>query len=280
MNEEIDNLANNEAYLFAERIEANPKSASNEWPEFLERIQFEQNLRDKLANCLFPFNNKAKDIINYFMEDLYFTLNQDIRINDIKMPLQLNIRDIAKIAGGAVGLFGVLFLFIEGLKSISPYLAGVALVLSIGSELFDTKAKKRQKRIEKIHNAIKVEIDKEKLSIINNICNTLDNEMSSVISQIDNMYKNAIDDISFSVEQSISIRNCYVEQEDWINKFYAWRIVQFLSKEKTRFSKYEVYHEIIYVQRPEEHVLYIQCNHTGLDPSVLKDVIVDRVNII
>lgn len=284
LSKEFEDLANNKALEFAENVIKNniKKDLPKKWEEYVKECHFEEELQNDLNSALLPFMDAANNTLNYLIEDLYFSVSQIANVEKLTVPFQIDFHGMLKIGGAGIGIIGVIlkFCFDGALKVAGGYLAAAALALGAASALFDTKAKRQQREVSKLHTAISEEIKKQSPVIINGAYKKIEHHLEAIVTQIDSIFLRAENEMRFAVKESDRIRSLFSEEEDWVNKFYAWRIVQFLAKEQIPFSKGAVYQEVIDVQRPGKNVICIQCNHKNMDPSVLKDIIADKVTFI
>ena len=81
-------------------------------------------------------------------------------------------------------------------------------------------------------------------------------------------------------DQSDKMSNAYISQIEWLNKVYAWRIIQFLNNDKEVYSPKRVNDTIKCVDRSQRGVIRIKTSKKNrtTNTSQLNEVISDRID--
>ena len=282
LEEKFDNLARNEALLFAEEVYGQKNDISEKWKNYLERIDFENEVKVAIEAEITTYSKKLDDTINDLFEDFYYSLKTSFKFGNIDIPLQLDLKSITRLAGSALGVAGSIVLFILGASNpVGWILTGAGILVGLGSLLFSSKEKKRQKAINKVYNAIKDSIIEQSPAQIENTVSEINGELTKSIGRVDNLFSDFIKGLGETINISNHMTQGYEAQICLINKVYAWRILNFLKHRSVDYSPKKVSSDIISVDRSEKGIIKIQSKHgKGLDTDVLDGIIADKVKFI
>lgn len=275
----MEQLANIDALNFAEEA-YNQKDISEKWPAFLERIGFEDELTAEIEQECNVFVSKADSVVRELFEDVYFKMKNEFAIPNINVPLQIDFKSIVRLTGGALGVAGAVVLAVFGLNNPVGWVITIAgILVGLAASLFSSKDKRRQNAVNKIHQSIKK-------SILDNIDKQTDNagkcvadELNKQIGIVDKLYSDLIDGLNRMRDQSDKMGKEYMSQIEWLNKVYAWRIVQFLNDDKEAYSKKRVNDTIKSVDRSKRGIIRVKTSRKNktTNTSQLNEVISDRI---
>lgn len=281
LQEKIDNLANNEALVFAEDIYGQKGDISELWTSYLEKIRFEDDVKTAIEVELNLFVKKADNTISDLFEDFYYSLKTSFKVGDVNIPMQLDFKSISRIAGSVLGVAGSIVTIILGASNpVGWILTGAGILIGLGSLLFSSKEKKRQKAIDKVYFSIKDNILKQAPEQIDSTISYIGGELSRSVEIIDSLFSDLINGLKHTLAIADHLTQGYETQIEMINKVYAWRILQFLSQKNDSYSPDKVNNEIKSVDRSIKGTITIQKKHNGkLDTDRLDGIIADKVII-
>lgn len=178
-----------------------------------------------------------------------------------------------------LSLIGGIAIFLLETNPVGWILTIVGTLINITSSFLTPKEKKRQKAIDKIYNQIKDSILKQAPDLINNVISETDSMLSENIVRIEDLFNDLIEGLNETVSISDQLVESYQTQIEFVNKVYAWRIVQFLKKETALYSGEVIFEDILSVDRNEKGKIIIECSQKQLDTKSLDGIIADKVII-
>ncbi len=281
LQERFDSLANNEALVFAEDVYAQKGDITQLWTSYLDKINFEDDVKTAIEAELNSFVKKASDTVDNLFEDFYYSLKTSFEIANVSIPMQIDFKFISKIAGSVIGLAGSIVAVILGASNpVGWILTGAGILIGLGSLLFSSKEKKRQKAIDKVYLSIKDNILKQAPERIYNTVSGIDDESSKSVGKIDSLLSDLINGLKKTLTVADQLTQGYGFQIEIINKVYAWRILQFLSQKTDSYSPDKVNNEIKSVNRSIKGTITIETEHNKeFDTGRLDGIIADKVII-
>lgn len=275
----MEQLANIDALNFAEEV-YNQKDIADKWPAFLQRIGFEEELTSEIEQECSVFVSKADSVVRELFEDVYFKMKNEFSIPKIEVPLQVDFKSIVRLTGGALGVAGAIVLFVAGASNPVGWVITIAgILVSLAASLFSSKDKRRQNAVNKIHQSIKKSILESLNKQTDKAGECVAQELSKQINNVDKLYIDLIDGLNSMRNQSGIMSNKYLSQIDWLNRVYAWRIVQFLNKDNEEFSVKRVNDTIKKVERSQKGIIKIKTarRYKVNNTSQLDEVITDKI---
>ena len=281
LKEKYTNLATSGALAFAEEEYAKRGDFSEKWKQFVSRIDFENEVIDGINTELRVYQSKAQETVSELFEDFYFSVKSSFELSKIDIPISFNFKIATRLTGSALGIAGSIVLCVAGMSNpVGWILTGVGIAVGALSCVFKSKEKKRQQAINKIYNAIHDKITKSMDGEIEKTITEIEHSIQDRISQTDNLFADLIYGLQTNSELSEKLRERYHEQLIWLNKVYAWRILQFIQTNEETFSPENVNRDIIDVDRTIPGLIAITSSEEKLiDTSILKDVIAEEVKI-
>lgn len=273
----MEYLANIDALSFAEEV-YKEKDISDKWPAFLERIGFEEDLKAEINQECSVFISKADSIVRELFEDVYYKMKNEFAIPNIKVPLQIDFKSIARITGSAIGVAGAILIMAS--NPIGWILTIIGVIVGLGAQFIVSKDKRRQHAVNKIYQSIRESILDDLDNQTEKAGESVSVQLNKQIDNVDDIYTNLIEGLSEMKKQSDKMSNEYLSQINWLNKVYAWRIVQFLSNGRDEFSKRRVNDTIKYVDREQKGIIQIKTTakrQKNLNTELLEGVITDKV---
>lgn len=280
LEEIINNLANNEALVFAEDVYGQKGAISEMWTSYLEKINFEDDAKTAIEAELNSFVKKADNTISDLFEDFYYSVKASFEVGDVNIPMQLDLKSISRLAGSALGVAGSIVIILGLSNPVGWILTVAGIAIGLSSLLFSSKEKKRKETIDKVHLSIKDNILKQAPEQIDSTISDIKGELSRGIERIDSLFSDLINGLKEALAISEQLTQGYETQIEMINKVYAWRILQFLSQKTDSYSPDNVNNEIESVNRSIKGTITIQRKNNGkLDTDGLDGIIADKVII-
>ena len=280
LKEKFDNLAKNEALNFAEEVYDKNGDISDYWGGYIQKIGFEDDVKTAVGAELSTYQKKADDTIRELFEDFYYSIKTAFDLESIDVPLQFDFKSITRLIGSALGVAGTVVTIILGVSNpVGWILTGGGILVGLGSLLFSSKEKRRQKSIDKIYNSIRDGILEQAPEQIKKTVYELQKELDKNTERIDRPFADLISGLSETVNLSDQLTACYDGEIQRINKVYAWRIIQFLNGRKEPYSSEAVNRMVRRVDRSQNGVMRIECSETKLNVAALDGVIADKVII-
>lgn len=281
LQEQFDNLARNEALVFAEEVYGRKDDISEMWESYLAKIEFERDVKYAVEAELNYYSHKANDTITDLFEDFYYSINTSFEVANISIPMQLDFKSISRLTGSVLGVVGSIVTLILGASNpVGWIITGAGILVGLGSFLFSSKEKKRQKAINKVYQTIRDSILGQAPEQIEQTVSDIDCELNKSIERINNLFTNLISGLQETIRMSDKLMLGYEEQIKVINKVYAWRIIQFLLQKDDAYTLESVNQEIKNVDRSVKRTITIESKHKHVDAGALDGIIADKVIII
>ena len=278
----MESLANVDALNFAEEV-YNQKDISERWPEFLKRIGFEEELTAEINQECNVFVSKTDSVVRELFEDVYFKMKNEFSIPNISVPLQIDFKSIVRLTGGALGVAGAIVLFVLGASNPVGWVITIAgILVGLAASLFSSKDKRRQNAVNKIHQSIRDNILDDLDRQTNSVGKCVAQELNKQINNVDIIYSELINGLTEMKNQSDKMSNEYLSQIEWLNRVYAWRIVQFLNNDNKELNSKLVNDTIKDVDRTKKGLIRIKTikRYRTADTSQLEGVITDEIEFV
>ena len=278
LQEKFYDLANNEVLVFAEDVYGQKGDISELWNSYLDRINFKDDMKTVIEVELNSFVKKADNTISDLFEDFYYSIRTSFEVSDVNIPIQLDFKSISRLGGSMLGVAGTVLIGLS--NPVGWILAGAGLLIGLGSYLFSSKEKKRQKVIDKVYFSIKENVLKQTPEQIDNTISDIDSELSRSVEKIDSLFSDLINGLKETLVIADQLTQGYESQIDMINKVYAWRILQFLLQKTDSYSPDKVDNEVKNVNRSIKGTIIIKRKQKEkLDTDRLDGIIADKVII-
>lgn len=177
--------------------------------------------------------------------------------------------------GGVIGLTGTI-LTVASIPVVGWILTGLGIVVSFISSLFKSREKKRQEAIENIQKQLKDSIDKNAPSYISKQIKGINENCLKAIDRIDCVFKELIegfDDIETIINTLIER---YDGTIDYLNRVYAWRIMNFIGADR----QYDL-QDIIGVERTYGNNMIIKVTDYGeLKTDQLHGIFKENITVV
>jgi len=275
-------LANIDALDFAEKV-YNQKNIPEKWTQYLKEIEFEENLTSEISQECSMFVSKADSVVQELFEDLYFKMKNEFTLPNIKVPLQIDFKSIVRLTGGALSVAGAIILVVLGTTNPVGWVFSIAGILTeLASSLFSSKEKRRQKAINKIHQSIRKNILDNLDKQTNKVGEQVAEELNKQISNVDKVYSDLISGLNEMCIQSSKMSNGYLVHIEWLNKVFAWRIVQFLNNHYEKMSRKLVNDTIKLVDRNFKGLMRISVSkrYKTTNAEQLEGILTDKIEFI
>lgn len=282
LEEKYAQLAKQNAYSFAEEYYNMQGDLSAMWGEYLEDIRFSEILREEINGQLTVFGAQVKNEVSDVLEDFYYSLRDHTEIGSMDHHMQIDFKSITKILGGLLDLSGSIVLLILGASNpVGWILAGLGLVVGLVSGLFKSKAKKRQEAIERIYHAVQQSVEEATPKNIESCLGEIIKSTNEIIHRIECLFDELISGLEKTTRAGEDLISAYQTECNFLNKVYAWRILQHLNRKFTAFSQEEVNTTIEQVMRlgGKEIVITIRGAKT-YDTNGLSGVLAEKVTIL
>ena len=280
-------LATNFAWEFAEEeCDKKKPDVTRDWKEYLQRIEFEEAIKDAIMMHTKEYQDKAQEITIEMFEDVDYAVRNSFSSINVELPLNINMRAITRIFGDLISLGGAICFFIMGLNPIGWGVAIVGALVRLLSSVFKSKDKKRIEKRDSVYNAINKAIIDSMDDNINSIMIALDDyltdsENSISTRSIGQLFSNLSNGIKMITGISTELKRYYYQRIHWLNKVYAWRILQFITKSTEQYSEATVNRYVKEVDRSVPGVITIYTPLTSLKGKYTFDgVITETIKII
>ena len=105
-------------------------------------------------------------------------------------------------------------------------------------------------------------------------------EINKQIDKIDNVFEELIESLKGLSEQATIMEESYKKQSSWLNKVYAWRIIQFLKNRTDAYSEDSVNNIVESVYRINNTIYIGTARKNHANTECLKDVLADRIDFV
>ena len=282
LDEEYSKLANQTAYSFAEENYNAEGDLSGIWSKYLEEIRFTEILREEINEQLNAFSGQVRNEINDVFEDFYYSLYSNIDIGKLEHHMHIDFKSITKILGGLLDLSGSIVLLIFGASNpVGWILAGLGLVVGLISGLFKSKTKKRQEAINRVYQSVKQSIEEASPRNIDACLGEIEKATHEIIDRIDSIFTELIAGLEATVHAGDCLVASYQAECLFLNKVYAWRIIQHLEQRYSVFSHEQMDSIISQVNRIEGKEIQIKIKQAKLyNTSGLAGILSEKVTIL
>ena len=285
LEDRFNNLANNEALIFAEEYIGTGtkagKDVGEKWKAYVERIGFERNLRSEIDEEVGLYKAKVDRTIRELFEDLYYSVNMSMKLNDVDIPIQFDLRTATRITSSVLGLAGTILIVVLGASNpVGWVLTIVGAVGGFLALVFSSKEKRRQTAIDKVYTSVSNEIKKESPGQIDKMVNDIKRDLSKNADDIDSVFRDLIRGLEWTKQMAWKLSDEYSEEIKKINKVYAWRIVQFLESGNDKLDYEMVDREITNVDRTNNDSIIIETlSSHEVNTEELKAVLAEDIEI-
>lgn len=282
LKEKFDELATQEAMIFAEEEYDSKGHHAEHWKSYVERIGFEQEVADAVNVEIQVYSEKVADVITSLFEDLYYSAKISIDAHNIDLPILFDFRTASRLLGGLAGTVGAILLVILGnTNPIGWVVTAVGVVLELGSMLFKTKEQKRQKVINKVYESVKKSIEENSPEAIRQILTEIRDKLSEQTTKVAMLFEDlekGLDKVSSMADQ---LQTEYISAQIALNQLYAFRLAQFIVNQQGGGSLER--QDIIGVDRSQSGRIVIQTTENiepvqaySLDGIITEQVFIER----
>ncbi|HPU63229.1 MAG TPA: 50S ribosome-binding GTPase [Mobilitalea sp.] len=271
----FDILANQETLKFAESHYTVKRGLEEKWGEYLKYIKFEETIANELKLYSNDFSAGVQEVIEELAEDIKLSVSKmKPEISDLSVISTFSFKNWVGLFGGALGVTGAIF-FLASIPVVGWILTGLGIVVSFISGFFKSKEKKRQEAIENIQSQLKNSINKNAPAYISKQLESINENCIDTIDKVDGVFKDLIGGISDIEEIIYTLTGQYDRTIEFLNRVYAWRIINFISKE----SRYDL-QDIIDVKRSYGSNMYIAVIDRGeLKTDMLQKFMKENVTV-
>jgi predicted GTPase len=274
---QFDDLANNRALSFAEEYinEGNKsygKNLDEKWEIYRNRIEFEDCLLGEINKRYSEYGDKAQNITGELFENMYYSLNKSITLDDMKAPSKFDFKRFGNILFAGVGIAGFLLNF-TGIGIV------VTTALAVLNSIFTpSKEERKRKAIKNVYDHIREKTLEEKKIKLKENSDKLSIVMKKNTKKIEILYDDLISGIDWVKDRSDTLIKEYKKEVVELNRIYAWRILQFLEKRNEQPVLEEINEEIIGVDRRNPDVIrIITKSQHDVDTEELRTVIAEKI---
>lgn len=273
---QFDILANQETLKFAESNYREKRGLEGKWSNYLKAIRFEEKIADELNRYGNEFTAGVREVIEELVEDMEISVSRiNADLSDITPGNDFSYKKWIGLFGGAIGLTGTI-LTVASIPVVGWILTGLGIVVSFISSLFKSREKKRQEAIENIQKQLKDSIDKNAPSYISKQIKSINENCLKAIDRIDCVFKELIegfDDIETIINTLIER---YDGTIDYLNRVYAWRIMNFIGADR----QYDL-QDIIGVERTYGNNMIIKVTDYGeLKTDQLHGIFKENITVV
>ena len=219
------------------------------------------------------YSQIAQNVTGDLFENLYYSLSKSITLDDMGVPSGFDIKRFGNIVLAGVGIAGLILNF-------TPVGMAITTILSILNNLFTpSKEERKRKAIKNIYDHIREKtLDEKKIKLKDNT-DKLMKGMSDNTKQIIRLYDDLISGLGWVKDKSDALIREYNESVVYLNKLYAWRIIQYIEKKNDELNYEEINKDIIEVDRKNPEIIRIITNSKHDVSLDLNKVIAEKVII-
>lgn len=279
LDEKYNELATERALDFANDHYNIKGDLSEYWVDYLDSIGFEKQIKDIIENHSLEFEKLLTDTVNDFFEDMFYGMSNSLQIDVNQKISMFDFRGASKIIGGLFDVAGGILLLVLGTSNpVGWIITGVGLAIGLIAKLFKSKAKRMQEAIDKIYSSVKKSIEEGKDEQIENCVSKFQLGTDSAINKVDDMYVEMITYLEKILQQSKQLTGVYAAEIVRLDKAYAWRILEAMSRKNSVFSPDLVDRYIYQVDRSNKGEITIVVNESfEYDETVLQNAIADKI---
>lgn len=281
LREQFEKLKTQDALYFAEAHYSDKGDLSGKWDEYLEEIEFESRIQNKLHSINECFRKKLESTVSETFEDLYFSIKLAVDLSSSSSGLSFDLRSTSRILGGLLGLGSTIGLIFGLAPPVAIVLTVVGIIFEIAASLFKSKEQRRKEATDKLYNDICAQIDESCPQFIDSTVAQVSNNMDGIINNVNKLFTDLISGLETSLSIGRNLSKSYENSANQLSKVYAWRILTFLEHVRTSYSAESIQIYVSDVKRIEGHIMQIYTKRDyPYDTSCLSNVIADRVDII
>lgn len=230
---EFKDLKDNKALDFASKYYDEKDDVGYYWKKYLEKIKFNDKIKNKFEESFNEYKLSLEEYLKEFSEDMELFSKMNMGNFSFDMSGTFNTRGLVRIIGSSIGAIGATLLVILGTSNpVGWVISGIGLVVGLLGGLFKSKQKKIQEATDKLYNSIRNNIKENEDKHINDICNNFTNAHKDIIKKIDSSINNLCKYLDSIHNDLRKINHEIAEDLAYLNKVYAYRIINYANKKE------------------------------------------------
>ena len=243
--EDVKDLKDNKALDFANKYYDKKDDVGYYWKQYLENIKFNDKIKNQFEESFNKYKLSLEEYLKEFSEDMELFSKMNMENFSFEMSDTFNTRGLMKIIGSFIGGIGAVLLFILGTTNPAGWIvSGVGLVVGLLGGLFKSKEKKIQEATDKLYNSIIESIEKNESKHINDICDNFSNSHKDITKKIDRSINNLCKYLDSIHNNLRKINHKIAGDLEYLNKVYAYRIINYANKKEIVEIDIEKLHQI------------------------------------
>lgn len=226
-------LKENKAMDFATiNYNAKKDEVGYRWESFLKEIKFNETIKTKIDTISNDYLDEVKKALQEVEENL--TLFSKIQLENMNFNISgtINLKSIGKVIGSIITIAGGIIFLIPGLNVVGVIIGIVGGVIGIISGFFKSKEQKVREASQKLYSSIKGSIEENQNKIINDILNNFENKHKEIKKSVLNFIEKLQENINIVLTQ-IKPEIKFLENNiEYLNKIYAYRIINYINNKK------------------------------------------------
>ncbi|MBR3342468.1 MAG: 50S ribosome-binding GTPase [Clostridiales bacterium] len=282
-------IANEKSKQFARMAYDNFKKAdrndvSSKWDEFIIQSGIKDDLATNINTEINNYVAKADTVIKELFDDISFSIANEFNVSGVKIPLNIDFKQIFRICNLIIGseaiALGVLSIFFPFLAIVEAIVFAKWIIVDISTLFARNRYEKKEAYIRRVHKIIRRKVLKASKEQARTGSKCAKEEINKQIDKIDNVFEELIESLKGLSEQATIMEESYKKQSSWLNKVYAWRIIQFLKNRTDAYSEDSVNNIVESVYRINNTIYIGTARKNHANTECLKDVLADRIDFV
>ena len=282
-------IANEKSKVFARMAyeqfrKADRNDVSSKWDEYIIQSGIKDELTIGINTEINNYVSKADTVIKELFDDISFSITNEFNVSGVKIPLNIDFKQIFGICniiiGGEAIALGVLSIFFPFLAIVEAIVFAKWIIVDVSTMFARNRYEKKEAYIRRVHKIIRRKVLKASKEQARAGSKCAKEEINKQIDKIDSIFEELIGCLKDLSEQATIMEESYKKQGLWLNKVYAWRIVQFLKHRTEAYSEEAVNSIIEGVYRTNNTIYIGTPKKNRANADCLKDVLADRVDFV
>ena len=242
-----------------ENWEAKEDNLSNAWEYHVNnKVKIEESLNGAYQEVLTSYTNDIEELLIEIGNELSLTAEAIMPKSTLdEQDSSTSMKNFLKIGGGLIGVAsaGAFYLGFGSVALANIWnpigwgLLAVGILAGLFSGLFDSKAKKQQKAVNKISESLNKQIDEQEVVITKNLLEACTKSTTSIENDIVEYFNKMADSLTI-IEAELCKSSINIKLiSDKVNAAYAKRVVSWLENSKEPLSDKNIKKTIVSVKR-------------------------------
>lgn len=261
--------------------EANLNAA---WSKQISRFGMEQKIRIAQEKAFEAFSSDMKDLLEETGRELMLTRRLTLNVGRLdEQDSNSWKQDSSKWGSGILGVAGSIAMLIPGGQLIGGIMLGVGLVLGVLASLFESKASKRRKAVEKISSSLESHLERQQKDVVDAALTHFGEQCGAGAAAIQDYFRISAAGMKFVGQTLGHGAETLGLQSALLNKHFAARILDFAGRSPSESSAQALRAHIHQVRRQVGERIEIDMSSNVKIPKdlgIIQSVIQEEITVL